>query len=202
MSWRALAALVALAAAGPAAAAEGAHESGGGQMLVTPQPGTIIWTLVTFGLLLLLMRVVAWKPLLAALEAREKQIRGDLDQARADRDEAQKVLEENRAILAQARRERADAVEAGRRDAERLRDEILEQARKQGEQRIVEAKAQIEAEIRLARAQLRQTVADLAIEAASKLLAENLDDPAQRRLVENYLADIERLAPGSASPSN
>lgn len=201
MTSRFLAALAVLAAAGPVAAAD-AGEGGGGHMLITPQPGTIIWTLVTFSLLMLLLRAVAWKPLLGALDAREKQIKGDLDQARSDREEAHKSLEENRTILAQARRERAEAVEAGRRDAERLKEEILEQARKQGEARIGEAKAQIEAEMRQARAELRRTTADLAIQAASRLIAKSLDDASQRQLVEDFLADLDRLPPGSASLTN
>lgn len=190
-----------LAGMGTAWAAEAGHE-GGGSMLITPQPGTIIWTIVTFVLLLIGLRLVAWKPLLGALEAREKQIRGDIEQARSDREQAQKALEENKAILAQARRERAEAVEAGRQDAERLKAEILEQARKQGEAKIAEAKSQIEAELRQARSDLRRTAADLAIQAAGRLLSKNLDDATQRRLVEDYLTDLDRLPPGSASPSS
>lgn len=194
----ALAVPVALVAVSAALASEGA-EVGEGQLLITPKFGTIIWTLLTFGLLLILLRAFAWKPILGALEAREGQIRGDLDRARHDREEAQKVLAENKEILQQARRERAEAVESGRRDAERLKEEILEEARGQREQLLAQAKEQIQAEVRAASAELRKTAADLAVSAAGKLLEKNLDDAAQRRIVEEYLDDLDRLPPGSAS---
>jgi len=179
-----------------------ASEGGGisGEALITPQIGTIFWTLVTFILLVFVLKRLAWKPLLDALEARESQIRGDIHQAKQDRDEAQRILEENRQILAQARRERAEAVEAGRRDAERLKEEILENGRSQRDQILAQAQQQIQAEVRGARSELREAATELAIRAAERLLAKNLDDAAQRKLVEDYLADLERLPPGSAAP--
>lgn len=170
-----------------------------GEALITPQIGTIFWTLVTFVLLLFVLKRLAWKPLLDALESREGQIRADIEQAKKDRDEALKILEENRQILAQSRRERAEAVEAGRRDAERLKEEILDEARRQREHLLEQASAQIQAEVRQAKSDLRGTATDLAIRAAERLLARNLDEPSQRRLVEDYLNDLERLPPDSAS---
>ena len=81
----------------------------------------------------------------------------------------------------------------------------LDQATKQNEKLVTtlqEAKAQIDAELRQARAELRRTAADLAIQAAGKLLAKNLDEPSQRKLVEDHLEYLDRLPPGSASVSN
>ncbi|HEX6853395.1 MAG TPA: F0F1 ATP synthase subunit B [Candidatus Polarisedimenticolaceae bacterium] len=178
-------------------AAEG--HAGGGGSLITPQFGLIFWTSLTFIILLLLLRRFAWKPILGALETRERQIREDIEQARRGREESEKILEENRTVLVQARRERAEAVEVGRKDAERLKAEILEEARRQRESLLAQTQQQIQAELRSARAELRKEAADLAIEAASRILARNLDDASQRKIVEDYLADLEKLPPGSAS---
>ena len=193
----ALLAVAALGGTSSVLAAEG--HGGGGGSLITPQFGLIFWTTLTFLLLLVLLRRFAWKPILGALETRERQIREDIEQARRGREESEKILEENRAVLVQARRERAEAVEVGRKDAERLKADILEEARRQRESLLAQTQQQIQAEMRVARAELRKEAVDLAIAAAARILAKNLDDASQRKIVEDYLADLEKLPPGSAS---
>jgi F-type H+-transporting ATPase subunit b len=187
---------ISLALASAASASEGGAS---GSALIQPQLGTILWTAITFVILMFLLGRYAWKPLLAAVDAREKGIRDKLETARQQRDESQRILDEHKALLNQARRERAEAVEAGRRDAERVKGEILEEARRQREHLVAQTEAQLAASLRQARAELKGEVANLAIQAAGKLLAKNLDDPTQRRLVEDYIADLERLgsAPGT-----
>jgi F-type H+-transporting ATPase subunit b len=193
--WLALASTV--VAAAPAVAAEGG--AGGGAALITPQVGTMFWTVLTFVILLILLRAVAWKPLLGALESREKAIRGDLEEARKEREEATKLIEEHRQLVEQARRERAEAVEAGRKDAERLKEEILAEGRRQRDQILEQAQGQMAAQVRQAKSELRTVTADLAIEAASKLLGRELDDPSHRKLVEEHLSQLDGLPPGSTS---
>lgn len=177
--------------------------SGGeGGSLVDPNPGTIFWTIVTFVILLVLLGRFAWKPLIGAIEAREQSIRGDLEQAATRRSEAESLVAEQRELLTSARRERAAAVEQGKRDAERMKAEILEEARQQREQVLKETQLQVQAGLRKAQADLRGTAVDLAILGAEKLLSVKLDDVAQRRLVEEHLADLERRAGQSASMSS
>jgi F-type H+-transporting ATPase subunit b len=192
MSGRLLALPILLAAEGAEGAAKGASA------LITPEIGLMFWTLVTFVILLVLLAKYAWGPILGAMNAREQGIRGDLDRARGEREEAERLLGEHRALVDQARRERAEAVEAGRRDAERLKSEILEDARKQREALVQQAQGQIAAGLRQARSELKGEAADLAVLVAGKLIGTNLDDATPRRLVDDYLADLERL--GSSAP--
>jgi len=180
-------------AAAPVAAAEG-----GGSALISPNPGTLIWTVVTFALFAFILGRFAWKPMLAALNERERTIRDSIDGAKRDREEAERILGEQRALLEQARRERAEAVAAGQRDAEKLKEEILDQARAERERMIEQSRAQVEAGMRQARAELRREAVDLALRAAEKLITRNLDDATQRKLVEEHLADLERG--GGAAP--
>jgi len=195
----ALAGAVLLFASASVHAAEGANSS---SLLIQPQFGTIFWTVVTFLILSFLLGRYAWKPLLGAVEARESGIRDALAAAKHEREEASRLLEEHKALVTLARKERADAVEAGRRDAERLKSEILEDARKQRELLMKQAESQIDAGLRQARAALKGEAADLAIRAAGKLMGRNLDDATQRRLVDDYLTDLERLGSGSDTPPN
>ncbi len=180
---------MAFAAVAPVAASEGG--GGGAAALIQPQIGTIFWTIVTFVLLAFLLGKVAWKPLLRAIEERERSIEGSLRQARLEREQAQALLDEHRALIAQAHRERADAVEKGREEADRLRSEMLEEARRQREHILAQTDDQIRASVKQARNELRRVAVDLAIEAAGKLLTRNLDDASQRKLVEEHLADLE-----------
>lgn len=181
-------------------AAGGESGAGLGTQLIQPQLGTIFWTFVTFLLMSWILGRFAWKPLLGALEAREVSIRESLDQARRDRESAEALLAEQRALVDEVRRERAEVMAQGRRDAERVKGELLEEARRQRDQLLRQTDAQVDAALRQARTELRGVVTDLAIQAAERLLGRNLDDAAQRRLVEEHLAELERTELGK-SPS-
>jgi F-type H+-transporting ATPase subunit b len=184
------------------ASSSGGEDSGSmGQALIQPQIGTVFWTLVTFVIMLFILRKYAWGPLLGAVEAREKSIEENLDQARREREDAEKLVQEHRDLVAQARRERAEALAQGQRDAEKVGAEILDEARRQREQVLKQTEEQVQAAIQQARGEMRGITADLAIQAAEKLLAKNLDDVTQRELVEAYLTDLERTAGSSGLPS-
>jgi F-type H+-transporting ATPase subunit b len=188
----------ALACSGVLASGEG----GGGASLIEPHIGTMFWTGLTFVILLVLLRRFAWKPLLGAIEDRERTIRTDLERAEEGRKDAEKLVEEHKALVAEARRDHSEAVAAGQRDAERLKEEILAEGRRQREQLLKQAEGQIEAEMRQARKELRSIAADLSIQVAEKLLARNLDEPTQRKLVDEYLAELEGMqGDGDTLPS-
>jgi F-type H+-transporting ATPase subunit b len=200
--WRRIVVPLAVALLASAGAAAESEAGGGSSALITPQIGTVFWTVVTFIVLAVFLRLVAWKPLLGAIEERERVIRESQEKTKRDLEEAALLLEEHRKILTLARQERMEAVEAGRKDAERLKAEILEEARRQREQTLKQTESQVETALRQAQGELRAAAADLAVRAASKLVASSLDESAQRRLVEEYLADLESQAgPSGSLPS-
>lgn len=184
----------------PAWAAGAGGAAPDGSALIDPSFGLSFWTLVTFVCLMFLLSRLAWKPLIGAIDEREQGIRETIEQAKSDREEAQRLIDETKQELQQARRERAEAVAAGQADAERLKEEILGEARKQREQLMAQTDERIQAEMRQARGELRTLAADYAILAAEKLLSKNLDDAGQRKLIEEYLSDLERPG-GDSLPS-
>ena len=196
---RATIALATLVVGLPSWASEG---GAGGAALLTPKWGTMFWTSVTFVLLLWILGKYAWKPILGAVDAREQSIRDSIDQARKDQEDAASLVDQHRGLLAEARRERAEAVEEGKRDAEKVKAEILDKAREQRDRVLEETQGQIDAGLRKAHFELRATAVDLAIQAAEKLLTRNLDDATQRRLVEEHLAELERNSGDSPPPSS
>ena len=155
--------------------------------MLSIEPGLLIWTIITFIVLLLVLRKVAWKPLLTALEERENTIRNSLDGAQRAREEAERLLAENQRILAEANRESARILEQGRVEAERLRTSIAEQAHTEARRLVEEARRDIIREKQLAIQELKSTTADLALAAASQLLGSAVTGDDHRRLVTEFL---------------
>ena len=162
----------------------------GGANLLTPNGGLMFWTIVIFVLLMVILSRFAFKPMLAAVEAREKKLQADLDEARRDREEAQRVLAEHRAQLEAARGEAQKMIADGRSTAEKLRSDLLEGTKAQQQEMLDRARREIETEKNNAIASLRREAVDLAIAGAGKVIERNLDSDANRKLVENYLGSV------------
>lgn len=161
-----------------------------GQNLVQPNPGLIIWTIVTFVLLAFLLKKFAWKPILERIEARDRTIREALEESKRAREAADEALAKNKEMVAQARADAARIIDAGQKEAERARAEILEKAKGEASSVLEQGRKQIEFETRQAVAQLKGTVVDIALQAAGKLIQASLDDPQHRRLVERTLEEL------------
>jgi len=167
-----------------------------GSSLITPEFGTIFWTVVTIVILAFLLGRFAWKPLLQVLEERERTVRESLEEAQRARTEAEETLRRNQEMLAQARRETAAVIEQGRREAESLKGEIVTRARQESLDLIEQGRRQIQHEQKAAIEALRTQVADRAIQAAERLISRSLDDKKQRDLVEEYVRSLETMGRG------
>lgn len=170
---------------------EGGHGAEGGAGPFSINEGLIIWTLVVFGLLLLLLWRFGWPAILKAVEERERRIQQQLEEAEGARAESARLLEEHRQLIAGARAEAQELVAKARAVAEKERETLLARAREEYEQLLARARKDIEAETEKAILALRREAVDLAIAAASKLLETTLDTDANRRLVTEYLESLE-----------
>lgn len=155
-------------------------------------PGLIVWTVITFIILLVILRMIAWKPLLGALTSREERIRMSLQHAEEARQEAQRLLEENKRQQMQAEEQAQRIMREGRDMAEKIKTEIIEKANTSSRHMVDQAREEIRREKDAALTELRTEVADLAILAAGKLLDANLDTPKQRQIVDAVIKDINK----------
>lgn len=153
-------------------------------------PGLVVWTILTFLVVLVILRMAAWKPLLQMLQAREEKIRKQLEEADRARAEALALLEEHKRQLALAEEQSRRIILEGREMGDRMKAEILEKAQQSSRKMIDQAKEEIGREKQKAMQELRAEVADLAIGAASKILDANLDSPRQRVLVDAMIAEM------------
>jgi len=168
----------------PAFAAEG-----GG--LLAPSAGLTFWTIVTFVIVLAILWKAALPPILGAVEAREREMRELLDAAARDRAAAEAALAEQTQQLEATRSRVQEMVAEGRTAGERVRDEIVADARRQADEILERARRDVRQELDKAVGEMRATAVDLAVSAASKLLERNLDAEDNRRLVRDYLAAVE-----------
>lgn len=171
-------------------AAVTAAETGGKVDLLSPNGGLMFWTLLIFIVLLIVLSRYAFKPLIAAVEAREASLEAAITQAQQDRDAAAKLMAEQQQQLEAARAEAQRFIAEGRATAEKLKASMLEETRAQQQELLERAKRDLEGEKVRAIADLRREAVDLALAGAGKLIARNLDDAANRKLVEDFLATI------------
>ena len=165
-------------------------EEGGGGGLFDINLGLSVWTLIVFAVLLFLLGKFAWGPILAAVDAREKSIQTAIDGAAEQNAEAARLLEEHRVQLAEARRQANDLIAEGKAAGEAVREDIKEKARAEAREILERARSEIEAERDAALETLRKESVELALAAASRLLAEKIDGARDRDLVERYLGGI------------
>lgn len=153
-------------------------------------PGLTLWAAITFLLLLGVLGKFAWGPIVKMLDERERTIREAIDSAKKERVEAERLLAEQKASLAKAQRDAAELAKQNQLEVEQFRQALTAKAKKEADELVASARAQIAEEKSKAIAELRGQVADLAIDAAARLVKANLDDKAQRQLVEDYLKQL------------
>ena len=161
--------------------------------LVQPDPGLFIWTIVTFLVLVALLRKFAWGPLLLALARRQAVIAGAVDNARQAKEELEGVRRDATQLLTQARVEGQAIVSLARADAERFRAEMREKATAEAAALGRNAERQIQLETARALVQIRREAVDLSIAIASKLLNRNISPADNAQFVEDTIRRIEGL---------
>jgi F-type H+-transporting ATPase subunit b len=168
-----------------------AAEGGGGGILSVDS--TLVWgTLVVFALFAWILGRFAWGPLLKIVDEREKTIREQVDSAEQAAAEAKSLLVQHQEMLKGAGREREEILGKALKEADGLRTELVGKARAEAEQAIARAREQMQREKEQALVDIRTQVADIAIEAASRIVRSSLTEEAQRKLVDDYIRDLPR----------
>lgn len=159
--------------------------------------GLIFWTVLVFLILLGLLWRLGWPAILKSVEERERRIQQQLDEAERARTEASRLLEEHKRALAGAKAEAQEMIAKAHAVAEKERETLLAKARQEYDDLLARARKEIGDEREKAILALRRDAVDLSIAAASKLLQAKLDTDANRRLVLDYLTDLEQQGAGA-----
>ena len=144
--------------------------------LVTPEIGLIFWTTVVFSLLLVVLKKYAWKPILSAVDERNKSIEDALKAADKAKEEMLSLNADNERILMEAKKERDILLKEGREIKNSIIVEAKDKAKIDAEKILTTAKEQIINEKMKAITELKNQVANLSIEIAEKILKSELQD--------------------------
>jgi F-type H+-transporting ATPase subunit b len=168
-----------------------AEETDSGNALIKVVPGLMIWTIVTFLIVLLVLRRFAFGPIQRLIDQRRDRIREALDEADKAREEARELLEQHRALIAQAKGEAADILADARKVADSQIERVKSEAEEERQRRLEETKRQIDAETKRSLDLIRSEVADLTLEATARVTGKVLDAEDQRRLIDEAIAELD-----------
>ena len=158
--------------------------------LITPELGLVFWTLVTFLILLFILRKFAWKPILGAVSDREEGIKDALASAEKARQEMENLTADNERILQEARAEREAMLKDARDVKNKMIADAKDEAQAQASKMIEQAQLAIESEKKAAMAELKSHVAALSIDIAEKVVRNELaNKDKQLKLVEDMLGE-------------
>jgi len=153
---------------------------------------TLLLIILNFLLMLWILHGILWQPILGLLDARAAKIQGDLDHAHANREEAEKMHNEYRQKLVEAKNERARIVIEGRNAGKEERGRLIKQAEEDAERIISRARKQGQEETAEALEKLKSYVVELSVSIASKIIEKEMDVEAHKRMAESVITEIEK----------
>jgi F-type H+-transporting ATPase subunit b len=162
-----------------------------GSFLISPNVGLMIWVLVVFVISYLILRRWVFPLIAQALDRRAETISGEIDAAEGLRQDAQKILDEYRERLAEARSQADEIVTRARQAGEAHQKEVVAEARAERERLVEQTRRDVEAETRRAIDEIRREVADLTVMATEKVTRKTLTDADHQRLVEDALSELD-----------
>ena len=144
--------------------------------LVTPDIGLIFWTTVSFAILYFILAKFAWKPILGAVNEREESIKDALSAAEKAKEEMVNLKADNAKILNEAKLQRESLLKEAREIKLKIIADAESEATEKANKLVEAAKTAIENEKSAAMKELQNTVVDLSLNIAEKLLSKELDN--------------------------
>ncbi|MBN1192337.1 MAG: F0F1 ATP synthase subunit B [Coriobacteriia bacterium] len=161
--------------------------------LIIPQTTEMLVNVVAFVILFFFLAKFAFPPITKMLDERANKIRESLERAEDTRVEAERLLEEYKVQMAEARAEATQVIEQGRKVAESMKAEILTKAKDEAEAEKTKAIEAIKAEKASAMTEIRGEVADLSVAVAGKILGSSLSKKDHEALIDKYLTEVGSL---------
>ncbi|MFQ5822708.1 MAG: F0F1 ATP synthase subunit B [bacterium] len=158
--------------------------------LLSPDPGTIFWTALTFVLLLFVLKKMAWGPILQTLDERERRIKESLEKANVAQKELEEVRVQQQEILESAKKEAQELLNKSRKTAESTKDEIIQKAQSEASSMIDRAKREIVLESEKAVEMIKKQTVELSVLMASKLISKSLSSKEHKKLIEESLQEM------------
>jgi F-type H+-transporting ATPase subunit b len=159
--------------------------------LIQVIPGLMVWTLISFGLTLIVLKRYAFGPIQKVIDERRDRIRQSIEEADRVREEARNLLAENQRLIAAGKAQAEAILAEARRVGDAQRERTLAEAHADLERRLEENRKAIEAENQRLVEQIRREVVELTLVAAEKVTGKVLDADDQRRLIDEAVSEID-----------
>jgi len=153
-------------------------------------PNVSFWTIVNFVLLLILLRIFAWKPILSAIEKREKRIQDSIDRADTAQEEAEKKFQEYKGLLEKGKKESVEIISQAKERADKIQNEMLEKADLETKSLLEKAKNEIALEREKAIEEIKAKVADISVALASKMISKSVSPEEHRELINSSIKEL------------
>ncbi|MFD2624569.1 F0F1 ATP synthase subunit B [Salibacterium salarium] len=151
--------------------------------------GDVLFSIVTFVILMLALRKFAWGPIMNMMKQREEHVASEIETAEKNRQDAEKYVEEQRQELERARDEAQSIIANAKKTSEKQGEDIIAQSRAEAERMKENALADIAREKEQAVAELREQVGSLSVMIASKIIEKELDEKEQEQLIDDYVKE-------------
>jgi F-type H+-transporting ATPase subunit b len=159
--------------------------------LVSPNPGTIFWMVIVFGIVMLILKKFAWKPILNALKERENSISNALMSAEKARKEVANLKADHESIRLEAQREKEQILKEARDIKEKMIAEAREKAQSEALKAVEQAREQIQLEKVAAINDIRKQVVILSVNIAEKVIRQKISPNAeQEKMIDLMLKDL------------
>jgi F-type H+-transporting ATPase subunit b len=176
-----------------AIAAEESLPPGEGSQIPPTDWGLQIWTLVAFVVLLVLLGRFAFKPIAEALDRRGETIKKSIEEAEKQRADAKRLMDDYQKQLAEARTEANKIIEEARGLGENVRKEVVEKANAEASALLQRSQEELQRQKEKGVQELKDTVASLSVQIASKVIEKELNEASHRQLVESLIKDLAKI---------
>jgi F-type H+-transporting ATPase subunit b len=158
------------------------------------EPGLMVWTIIIFLSLVVLLRKLAWKPIVGGLEERTRHIKESLEKAEAAQKAAENARAEYEAMMAKANKEAQALMARSRKDAEVMRDKTIAEAQTSADQILLRTKREIDLARQKALEEIKQTAAEMSISIAGRIIGKSLAARDHQDLIRQALSDMQSLS--------
>lgn len=158
--------------------------------LLNPDKGLIIWSVMSFLILVGLLKAFAWGPLLGAIDEREAKMREEREKAEAARKDAERIQKELEARLASAADEAKGIVAKAGQEGEALRSRLKADAEAEAKALLDKTRAQLDEDKRRIVSDLRKEVAELSLAAAERLVKKSVDQNTQKTVLDQFFSEL------------
>ena len=152
--------------------------------------GDMLFVMITFLVLMWLVKIIAWKPITKMMQDRSDKIVNDIDSAKESRTKAADLAQKRQAELDKTRDDANTIINTAKQNGQRQQEQIVEDARNEASNLKSSAEKDIEQERQEALAKLRKDVASLSIEIASKIISKELNEDDQKGLIDSYIEGL------------